>query len=41
MKSIKEITGKVEQNIIPERNATTEGNYYKDKAPDTIGPGMN
>jgi len=41
MKTIKEITGKVEQNIIPERKASAEGNFYESIAPNSIGPGMN
>ena len=41
MKTIKEITGKVEQSINPEREASAEGNFYKAIAPNSIGPGMN
>ena len=41
MQSIKEITGKIEQNKVPERKASAEGNFYVEKRPDTIGPGMN
>jgi pyruvate formate-lyase/glycerol dehydratase family glycyl radical enzyme len=41
MRTIKEITGRVEQNKTPERKATVEGNFYKEKGADVIGPGMN
>ena len=41
MQSIKEITGRVESNVEPERTANAEGNFYTDKAKKVIGPGMN
>lgn len=41
MQSIKEITGKVDQNSVPERKASAEGNFYMEKSLDAIGPGMN
>jgi len=41
MQSIKEITGKVERNKSPERKATVEGNFYAERGPNVIGPGMN
>jgi len=41
MQSIKEITGKVEKNTIPERKASEEGNFYTKLSKDKIGPGMN
>ena len=41
MQSIKEITGKVETNLIPERAACEQGNFYESIAKNAIGPGMN
>ena len=41
LKSIKEIKGRVEHSLTPERQASTEGNFYKSPAADAIGPGMN
>ncbi len=41
MHTIKEIKGKVEKNIVPERPASTEGNFYETNGAKTIGPGMN
>ena len=41
MQSIKEITGKVESNKVPERKAAAEGNFYVEKGTNIIGPGMN
>lgn len=41
MKTIKEITGKVEINTIPERAACEQGNFYEPISANHIGPGMN
>ena len=41
LQTIKEINGRVEQNLTPERQATTEGNFYNEGTPDAFGPGMN
>ena len=41
MKSIKEINGRVEQNMTPERRAKAEGNFYTDLEKNSVGPGMN
>jgi formate C-acetyltransferase len=41
MLTIKEIKGKKEQKSIPERQAEAEGNFYKTRPADDIGPGMN
>ena len=41
MQTIKEIIGKVESNVIPERDANAEGNFYIEKTNMSIGPGMN
>jgi len=41
MQTIKEITGKVESNKIPERVPNAEGNFYDDQPKKRIGPGMN
>ena len=41
MQTIKEITGRRTKNTIPERKPATEGNFYPEKGPEIIGPGMN
>ncbi len=41
MQTIKEITGNIESNIIPERSACKQGNFYEQIAQNAIGPGMN
>ncbi len=41
MQTIKEITGKVETDITPERAACEQGNFYEPIAANNIGPGMN
>lgn len=41
MQTIKEIIGKVESNVIAERDANAEGNFYIEKTNKSIGPGMN
>ena len=41
MQTIKEIKGKIEKNIIPERKGSEEGNFYAKLPKGKIGPGMN
>ena len=41
LKSIKDLNGHLESNRIPERPASTEGNFYHELGGDVIGPGMN
>ncbi len=41
MQSIKEITGKTENNTVAEREAKAQGNFYKPLEEKSIGPGMN
>ncbi len=41
MQTIKEIKGKVDNVVQPEREASAEGNYYQAMTADAIGPGMN
>jgi len=41
MQTIKEIIGKTETNITPERPACKQGNFYEPLKKDSIGPGMN
>ena len=41
MKTIKEITTRIDAIDFPERKACIEGNYYEEKNTNGIGPGMN
>ncbi len=41
MQTIKEIKGKLDKDLVPERKASVEGNFYTVKPSSAIGPGMN
>jgi pyruvate formate-lyase/glycerol dehydratase family glycyl radical enzyme len=41
MQTVKEIIGKTDRQIKPERKASVEGNFYQPRNTDAIGPGMN